>query len=79
MRFFDFFRKIWRKRIVLFWNRLFIREDELHPSLDFDPEAFSFMDKEEREKYDKELSRRRQIAHDRENQRLDKGISRLQK
>lgn len=52
-----------RDRPKLFWNRLWIRKDEFHPSLDIDPIASSYMTKEERELYYKDIVRRREIAH----------------
>jgi len=56
-------RHIWNKRILLFWNRLWIRKDEFHSSLDLDTEAVSVMDEEERKDYLLDLNRRRTKAH----------------
>jgi hypothetical protein len=56
-------RHIWNKRILLFWNRLWIRKDEFHSSLNFDIEAFSVMDAEEKSDYLFDLNRRRTKAH----------------
>jgi hypothetical protein len=56
-------RHIWNKRILLFWNRLWIRKDEFHSSLDFDIEAVSVMNEEERKDYFLDLNRRRTKAH----------------
>jgi hypothetical protein len=56
-------RHIWNKRILLFWNRLWIRKDEFHSSLDLDIEAVSVMNEEERKDYFLDLNRRRAKAH----------------
>ncbi|MFA7193600.1 MAG: hypothetical protein WC087_01640 [Candidatus Paceibacterota bacterium] len=62
-------RRIWNKRILLWWYRLWIRKDEFHKSLSSDFSAKLVMTEEERDEYDKDLCRRRRIAHDRDNQR----------
>ena len=59
-------RRRWNKGILLFWNRLWIRKDEFHSSLEMDARAMLEMDKEERKKYINDLVKRRQIAHDRD-------------
>ncbi|MDD4897415.1 MAG: hypothetical protein WCZ99_02860 [Candidatus Paceibacterota bacterium] len=56
-------RRIWNKRILLWWNRLWIRKDEFHPSLNSDVEAMMEMTKEEKTAYLKDLMIRRRIAH----------------
>lgn len=59
-------RRIWNKRILLTWNRLWIRKDEFDRSLNMDVNALLEMNDEEREHYVWDLIRRRQIAHDRD-------------
>ncbi|MFA7151239.1 MAG: hypothetical protein WC158_03660, partial [Candidatus Paceibacterota bacterium] len=54
---------IWNKCILLWWNRLWIRKDEFHPSLNSDVEAMMEMTKEEKMAYLKDLMIRRRIAH----------------
>lgn len=56
-------RRIWNKCILLWWNRLWIRKDEFHPSLNSDVEAMMEMTKEEKTAYLKDLMIRRRIAH----------------
>ena len=51
------------------WNRLWIRKDELHPSLDLDSGHLANLSPEESDSYMLDLIRRRQIAHQRD---LDK-------
>lgn len=58
-------RKLWNKRILLWWYRLWIRKDEFHQSLTTDPFALIYMDKEEEIKYFEDLNKRREIAHKR--------------
>lgn len=58
-------RRIWNKRIKLWWYRLWIRKDELHSSLDIDNQALAVMNKEERERYVDDITRRREIARKR--------------
>ena len=50
----------------LIWNRLWIRNDEFHKSLEIDVKAFSRMNESEREDYLFDLCRRRAIAHNRD-------------
>ena len=56
-------KKIWNKRLLLWWYRLWIRKDEFHKSLDIDPDAMMEMDEEEKERYLADLVRRRKKAH----------------
>lgn len=56
-------RRIWNKRLKLWWNRLYFREDEFHSSLDMDVDALSVMDEAEQEKYHNDLCQRRLKAH----------------
>ena len=57
---------VWNAGILLVWYRLFLRKDEFHKSLEFDPFAFYPMSPEKREAYRKDLRRRREIAHRRD-------------
>jgi len=58
-------RWIWNKHILLWWRRLWLRNDEFHPSLNMDGAALLEMDDQEREKYFADLHRRIEIAHQR--------------
>ncbi len=57
------YRKIWNKRLLLWWHRLWIRKDEFHNSLDIDPDAMMEMDEREKEEYLANLIKRRKAAH----------------
>ena len=58
--------KIWNCGLYLWWNRLWIRKNEFHQSLDIDFEAMSYMTREQQECYLTELTKRRMIAHERD-------------
>ncbi|MFA5767476.1 MAG: hypothetical protein WC919_06125 [Candidatus Paceibacterota bacterium] len=62
----DLRRRIWNKRLLLWWYRLFIRRNEFHRSLNSDFNAMLVMDSSELKKYFKDLRRRRRIAHKRD-------------
>lgn len=53
-----------RSRLRLWWARLYVRKDEFHYSLDLDHEALMTMKEEERQKYQEDLIRRRNVAHE---------------
>lgn len=55
--------RIWHCGIKLWWNRLWVRADEFHPSLDLDMVALEAMTAPERAAYLRDLFRRREIAH----------------
>jgi len=57
--------RMWLVGIKNRWNKLWIRKDEFHSSLDLDGEAMGYMNEKEREKYIMDLVRRRNIAHER--------------
>lgn len=57
------FKYVWLVIIKLNWNKLYIRKNEFHSSLDLDGEAMSHMNDKEREKYILDLVKRRNIAH----------------
>ena len=59
-------RRVWNKRLKLWWYQLFIRKNEFHPSLNTDIEAMLVMNDEELEIYRNDLYRRRVIAHNRD-------------
>jgi hypothetical protein len=60
-------RRIWNKRIRLWWHKLFVKgRSEFHHSLAMDTEAMMVMDDEELRIYLEDLGRRRSIAHDRD-------------
>lgn len=56
-------RRVWNKHLLLRWYRLWIREEETHPSLDIDHEAMLEMDDGERGRYLANLYKRRECAH----------------
>jgi hypothetical protein len=58
-------RRIWNKRLKLWWYQLYVRRDEFHPSLETDDQAIMVMDHRERRKYHQNLGQRRSIAHNR--------------
>jgi hypothetical protein len=55
-----------KHRPKLFWDALYVREDEFHKSTDMDIVAMMDMNKEDRSKYTRDLCRRRDIAHRRD-------------
>jgi len=57
-------RIVWNKWIMVRWNHLWIRKDEMHKSLDGDIEAMWEMNDTELIKYRAEMVRRRKIAHE---------------
>ena len=61
--------KLMPHRPKLFWNKLWVREDEFHSSTDMDHRVLLAMNKEDRKTYIADLCRRRQIAHDRDLER----------
>jgi len=61
----DLKRRIWNKRILLWWYRLWIRKDEFHQSLATDPYALICMNDDEEKEYFEDLNERREIAHKR--------------
>jgi len=58
--------RIWNKHLLMWWNNLYMRDDEFHSSYGIDPRAMEVMSKKERGKYLKRLFRRRSIAHKRD-------------
>ncbi|HRY27547.1 MAG TPA: hypothetical protein P5323_00210 [Candidatus Moranbacteria bacterium] len=59
-------RLIWNRSIKLQWNRLWIRKDEFHKSLNWDSEAVLGISQEQRKIYVDDLVKRRHIAHERD-------------
>ena len=59
-------RFIWNRGIKLQFDRLWVRKDEFHSSLNMDVNAMLGMSKKQRDAYIKDLYRRRQIAHKRD-------------
>ena len=58
--------RYWHAGIKLLWYRLWIRKDEFHSSLHSDFYALMGMSRKRRDKYYKDLMRRREIAHRRD-------------
>jgi len=58
-----------KNRLVLFWNRLWIRKGEFHKSLNFNGDMYFKMIEEEQEKYEEDLIKRRHIAHEKDLER----------
>lgn len=64
---FDFvIKRIWLVEIKLRWNKLWIRKNKFHKSLDLDSETMKYMTKHGQVKYIDDLVRRRNIAHERD-------------
>jgi hypothetical protein len=59
-------RFAWDRGVKLQWNRLWIRKDEFHSSLDMDINAMFEMSQKQRDAYIKNLYKRQQIAHERD-------------
>ena len=59
-------RIVWNRGVKLQWNRLWIRKDEFHSSLNMDVNAMLEMSQKQRDAYIKDLCKRRQIAHERD-------------
>lgn len=59
-------RLIWNRGIKFQWDRLWIRKDEFHNSLNMDANAMLGMSHKQRGAYTKDLYRRRRIAHERD-------------
>lgn len=59
----DIKRVVWNRGIKLQWYRLWIRKNEFHHSLNTDIEAIIGMNDEQYKVYEKDLIKRRQIAH----------------
>jgi len=64
-------------RLKFWWNRLWIRKDEFHSSLDSDFRIMSALSSEGRREYGKDLARRRWIAHERDLERDDAKLQRM--
>jgi hypothetical protein len=62
----DYVTRFITSRIRLFWSRLYIRKDEFDSTLNSDFDALCTMSPKQRERYWKDLVRRRDIAHQRE-------------
>ena len=56
-------RRMWLVGIKLRWNKLWIRKDEFHSSLDMDASMMMHMNEKEKKKYLNDLNKRRNIAH----------------
>jgi len=61
-----------RARYKLWWSMLWIRRGEFHPSLDLDPDILASMCPCEMRRYQEALARRRQIAHDHDEQEVER-------
>lgn len=59
-------RVVWNRGVKLQWYRLWIRENEFHNSLEWDVDAVLGMSLKQRHAYEKELKKRRHIAHERD-------------
>jgi len=58
-----------RHRPRMFWNKLWVRKDEFHKSLEMDASAMMTMSREDVQKHMDDLVRRRNIAHQRDLER----------
>lgn len=63
--------KLLKHRPRQFWNRLYIRKDEFHKSLDLDLKLMMDLNKEDQKKYLLDLIRRRDIAHRRDLEKIN--------
>ena len=63
--------KLLKHRPRQFWNRLYIRKDEFHKSLDLDLKLMVDLNKEDQKKYLLDLIRRRDIAHRRDLEKIN--------
>jgi hypothetical protein len=54
---------IWNRGILLMWYRLYIRQDDMHVSLDIDIEAVVGMSEVRYKRYMDSIVKRRRIAH----------------
>lgn len=61
-------RFIWTsaRGIKIQWDRLWVRKDEFHSSLNMDANAMLGMSQKQRSAYTRDLYRRRRIAHERD-------------
>ena len=57
--------------IRVWWHQLWVRQDEFHRSLSMDDTAMQHMVPAQREKYEHDLHRRQQVAHQRAERRAD--------
>ena len=63
---------IWNSRpplsakIKLWWQRLWVRKDEFHQSLNYDSEIAMYMCECEKARYSRDLVKRRSVAHERD-------------
>ena len=55
---------VWNRGVKLQWNRLWVREDEFHDSLDMDACVLLDMSPKQRDEYINDLVKRRQTAHE---------------
>jgi len=55
------------------WNKLWIRKNKFHESLELDHKAMLHMTKKQVHKYLKDIGKRRQIAHERDLKKPEKG------
>jgi hypothetical protein len=67
-------RRIWNARILLWWNRLYLRKDEFHSSLNLDPCAWIVMNGKQRVAYANDLAKKRHRAHLLDMEREDKKL-----
>ena len=58
-----------KNKIKLWWDRLWIRKDESHRSLDMDVDIMLDLSEDEMSSYIKDLTKRRSIAHERDLER----------
>lgn len=63
---------ILKYRPKLWWNRLWIRRDEFHPTLDMNHDILVALNKEDRVSYIKDIVRRNRLVHQRDIERKDK-------
>lgn len=63
---------IWNQKLKLSWYKLWIRKNEFHKSLDTDMDAMFNMNEKQKENYINDLVKRRNIAHNRDFNKINK-------
>lgn len=63
---------IWNQKLKLLWYKLWIRKNEFHKSLDTDMDAMLNMNEKQKENYINDLVKRRNIAHNRDFNKINK-------
>ncbi|PIT90308.1 MAG: hypothetical protein COU22_02945 [Candidatus Komeilibacteria bacterium CG10_big_fil_rev_8_21_14_0_10_41_13] len=57
--------RLWHNGFLMWWGKLYIRDNEFHPSLRINVSAMLVMNPKQKQRYISDLLRRRGIAHQR--------------